>query len=223
MINFLGAIAAVLSISPLMGCVSGTQYPASWPPTEQAMRGSCPLIEGRYENVGKTARACDRWHIHNAYDWYCYADLTSNILAWRTPAVIQGNGWVEIAQPDDDTLVVTAEDGPGPITLKRDHGDFSCDGDGVDISRTGSGLRTASQSGAQAIGLTTLEASLGNWSIARLSRHFLRADDGSLVMRVSESTVITFLYVVPAFGGRHGNFVRWPAFFADGQDKPAVH
>ena len=218
----LRAIAAVLSISSLIGCVTGTQYPAGWPPTEQAMRGSCPLIEGRYENVGQTARPCERWHIHYAYDWYCESDLTSNILAWRTPGIIQGHGWVAIKQPDDNTLVITAEDGTAPITLKRDQGDFSCDSDGVDISRTGSGLRNASQSDAQAIGLTTLEAGLGNWSIARLSRHFLRADDGSLVMRVSESTVITFLYVVPAFGGRHDNFVRWPAFVANGQDEPAV-
>jgi hypothetical protein len=180
------------------------------------------VIEGRYENVGETARPCERWHVHYAYDWYCESDLTSNILAWRKPAIIQGHGWVAIKQPDDNTLVITAEDGTAPITLKRDQGDFSCDDDGVDISRTGSGLRNASQSETQTVVAATVEAAVGNWSVARLSRHFLRADDGSLVMRVSQSEVAAFLYVVPAFGGRHDNFVRWPAYVANGLDTPAV-
>lgn len=203
------------------GCaVRGTQYPADWPTLANEHQGRCPLIQGRYLNNGASAAQCPvegrRW----TYAWDCDTTLTSNILT-GLPHEGYGSHWVEIKQPDENTIVVTMAEGTTPVTLKQGSGDFSCDSNGVTISRSGSSFSQAGVSEVGNVLVTTVNGLVGSGGVDTLSRRFERARDGSLVMKVTTSSYTSYVFI-PTYVS-WSQYVHWRGLPADDEGKLSSH
>ena len=93
------------------GCISRASkasYPDTWSPVTAVPGGVCPLLAGRYANAGELASgtkesSCGR---HGPYrgEWCGEAALSQNI------GNLASGDWVELRQPDKDTLVVVSSD-----------------------------------------------------------------------------------------------------------------
>lgn len=115
--------------------------------------------------------------------------------------------WVELRQPDNDTLAIRYAPNIEPIVLKRGNGDFTCDGRGLTVSRSGSSLREKQDSNLGVTTMTTFGALMGTGAVETLARSFQRLQDGSLLMEVNNSQVGAYLFVPTLISHRH--FVRW--------------
>jgi hypothetical protein len=198
-----------VALIAVAGCATSTRYPADWPAPAAVEPGRCPQIAGRYANVGVPAGDLCAQH-EFVTTWNCDVDLSSNILTGRTGNMVdrgRGSRWVELAQPDDNRLLMTFDDGEPPIMLKQSDHDFSCGTDGQSVSRWGTLTDTHDKAVSDIVGTTAVGFVIGTGGLANVSRSFQRLQDGSLLMTVKESSVGTFLYV-PYYTSAT-EYVRW--------------
>jgi hypothetical protein len=202
------ATLCVLSMAAA-GCVTSTRYPAEWPAPAAVAPGTCPHIAGRYANGGVPAGDLCTQH-EFVTTWNCDVDLSSNILTGRTGSLVdrgKGSRWVELAQPDDNRLLMSFDDGEPPITLKQSDHDFGCGNDGQTVSRWGTLTDTHDKAVSDIVGTTAVGFVIGTGGLANVSRTFQPLLDGSLLMTVRESSVGTFLYV--PYYTTATEYVRW--------------
>jgi hypothetical protein len=212
----IGQAGSWLSLGMLLsGCLSRTatiSYPADWQPTVAVLAAKCPQIEGRYVNVGEIARGtqpeqCSRHGSRG--EWSCDTMLSNNV------ADITGGDWVELRQPDDDTLIAVSSDSAIDVqTLHRSKGDFTCSAAGLErrvhASMTSLGDNSAHASaGADAYNAFETVATLmyASGGVNSLTRSFNLAADGALVMSVSQSTNGVVLLI--PLHERKETYVRW--------------
>jgi hypothetical protein len=115
----------------LGGCVSNhtTPYPQEWSHADAASPTACPNLAGRYRNAGELAPGtpCGGGRHQLRGEWRCDTALSHNI------AEVDANEWVELRQPDADTLVIVSSDPVVDVKeLHRSHGDFSCGAHGLE-------------------------------------------------------------------------------------------
>jgi hypothetical protein len=209
----LGSIALVL----LSGCVTYADYPSEWPKLSESTINQCPMVEGRYADIGVVSGrhpciAQVRQDGSYYYRWYCDRRLSSNVLMEKISDSNQSESirWVELKQPDNDTLVVQHDLMKTPVVLKRKDGDFACTREGLSISRSGPGYRREGESTLATGALVTFGVFVGSGNIEMLTRSFRRLQDGSLVMEVTNSAVGVHLFIPFFFGDRE--YVRWMTF-----------
>jgi hypothetical protein len=199
------------------GCISRASkasYPDSWSPVTAVPAGACPLLAGRYANAGELASgtkesSCGR---HGPYrgEWCGEAALSQNI------GNLASGDWVELRQPDKDTLVVVSSD--PTVAVKELHyrkGDFSCTGKGLERNLHASAMGLNNNADETSVALDTFSAmatafnavTAGAGGVRTLTRRFSLAADGSLVMAVSQSEGGAILLI--PYHLHEETFVRW--------------
>ena len=137
-------LAPFLLLTLAVGCFSQhAQYPEGWAPPQptsvapdqKSVQRDCPNIAGRYSNGGTLApdtpdELCDS-AVTSKYrmmgDWFCETSLGLNI-----GGIDASGSWIELRQPDSDTLVIVAGDATvDPKELHRSKGDFDCTSSGL--------------------------------------------------------------------------------------------
>jgi len=219
----------------IVGCITSVHatYPSTWSPdkkqaaNEHDQPASCPNIAGRYEADGELnpdtpTKICsyDRVRSHEPLDWACDTSLASNLTnVYRDPRVAD-EGWVEIDQPDADTLRITfGKSSDEPVELRRSKGDFDCDSNGLtrvqhDIWRAAPDARFERIHGTE-----TTPARIFNSAVAAFdiffatagvitrTRSFENGAAGSLIMKITGSRRgLTF--GIPT-SQTYSSFVRW--------------
>jgi hypothetical protein len=206
---------AMVAASQLSGCVTRGPYPAGWAAPEPAPASDCPRIEGRYANSGSLASGADSQICQSLGDsrrslhWACDTSLASNLTG------IEATDWVELRQPDADTLIVVSSDpSVDPAELHRSNGDFSCGPEGLTRKQYASATSVGDASGHPSAGLTIFNGfrfALGaltlSGGVTTLTRTYNPAGDSSLVMAISLTD--TFLYMAIPFHVADETFVRW--------------
>lgn len=195
------------------GCVSNrtTPYPQEWSHADSASPTACPTLAGRYRNAGELAPGtpCSGGRQQLRGEWHCDTDLSHNI------AEVDANEWVELRQPDADTLVIVSSDPVVDVKeLHRSHGDFSCGAHGLErtlhvglTSMGGNDTSSAPQAVFNGVGTLFSVATAGMAGVRTLTRAFSAAPDGSLVMDVSVAQ--SGVAVLIPFHTRDEGFVRW--------------
>ena len=199
------------------GCISRASkatYPNSWSPVTAVPGGACPLLAGRYANAGELASgtkefSCGR---HGPYrgEWCGEAALSQNI------GNLASGDWVELRQPDKDTLVVVSSD--PTVAVKELHhkkGDFSCTGKGLERALHASAMGLNNNADETSVALDTFSAmatafnavTAGAGGVRTLTKRFSLAADGSLVMAVSQSEGGAMLLI--PYHLHEETFVRW--------------
>lgn len=226
-----------------VGCSSQhARYPDEWSPAtapavaaadSPGVSTNCPRLAGRYSNGGVlapgTPQELCKSAMHIEYrmigDWFCETSLSLNIGA------VDAGGWVELRQPDPDTLIVIAGDGTvDPVELHRSRGDFDCrDGQLVRTLRaptTSLGYDEGQENTATRVYnvfSAVTNAFLATGGVQTLKRSFSVAADGTLVMRV-ERTTHALLFALP-INYDHSTYVSWTrdtsAAVAAGEPAPA--
>jgi hypothetical protein len=222
------ALTAALLVL-VAGCFSGhATYPEGWAPPAQlpdaadqpGARHSCPNLAGRYLDSGALAPNTPpdlcRGAVSDTYryigDWLCEASLSMNIAGLLT-----GGSWVELRQPDSDTLVVISSDATVyPKKLHRSKGDFDCTSDGLVRHLNASVMSFGEEAGDESgfvKGYNAFGAAsrllFASGGLQSLTRTFARAADGSLVMHVDRST--HGLIVGLPYGHDYSTWVSWAA------------
>ena len=157
------------------GCVWTQDYPADWPALDPVTE-ACPDIAGSFAETGRTS---DRPWLFMDSAFKPSASLTYELLYVE----YRGDTPVEIAQPNANTIIVTAIDATGSANLHsfdRDEGDFRCDEGKIWFPAAGA-------------------AALAKW-VAKTG--FSKATDGSLV--AEDHTVDV--------NGKSIMFYLWPVF-----------
>jgi hypothetical protein len=218
--------ASFLLLTLAAGCSSQhAQYPQGWAPpvtaapvADQAQE-ACPNIAGRYSNGGTLApgtppELCksathDKFRIIG--DWFCETSLGLNIGGMDA-----SGSWIELRQPDDDTLVIIAGDSTlDPKELHRSKGDFDCTTGGLTrhlrASLTSVGYDEGDENTAtkayNAFAMVEL-AFVATGGVQTLKRTFSRATDGSLIMHVERGTH-GLMFAIP-INYDHSTYVSWP-------------
>jgi hypothetical protein len=198
------------------GCVrtSSMAYPQDWAPSAAIEKAQCPQIAGRYVNAGEIANGTSpglfRTGSRHEYraEWRSDSVLSHNIAAG-------GSGeWVELRQPDRDTLIVVLSDPTAEVRELHRSRDFTCSVRGLD-RRLHAGLTSVGNNSdhesALLAGFNGVEmaysAALGTGGMRTLTRSFKPASDGSLVMTVTQSE--TGLMLLIPFHERQETYVRW--------------
>lgn len=214
----------IVALANAAGCVSNPRYPSDWPAFAGWKEGQCPRVEGRYLNTGTAGGGffySQKAPYRSVYHWDLDIDLSSNILSGRPSDVERGRAsqWVELKQPDENTLVIELDDGEAPLAIKRGDDGFTCGSDGVTVSQSGSWLRNENHSDAGIVFGTTGLAMLGTGMVQTVSRSFRPLEDGSLLMKVTESSAGGFFFI-PVYTSK-GQFVRWSKLTTDDKENPS--
>ena len=214
----------LLLASCLSACVSvrSDLYPREWSPPVAVADDACPRIAGKYFDDGvvteKLSAYCEtesRRKYPPRDSWNCDRRLSTN-LGREGPhgAGSSPETWIEIEQPDADTLRITVPDDRTilPWTLKRSAGDFKCDGSAVTVSTWGSIFSSRTRPAA-AGAITTGGLALFGWSggVAASSRSFRPLPDGALTMEVKDSQTGVLLAAF-WFSLQANGFVRWEPY-----------
>ena len=199
------------------GCISRASkatYPENWSPVSAVPGVACPRLAGRYTNAGELASgtkdfSCGRHGPHRG-QWCGESALSQNI------GNLASGDWVELRQPNEDTLVVVSSD-PAVAVKELHHkkGDFSCTGQGLERNLHASAMGLGSNADETSIALDTFSAmatavnavTAGAGGVRTLTRRFGLAADGSLVMTVSQSEGGTMLLI--PYHLRDETFARW--------------
>jgi hypothetical protein len=203
------------------GCATRIPYPDDWAPPTPASTTECPRIEGRYVNDGALAQGNDDsicnpgTSFRHRLSWTCDRELATNL------ADMDSSDWVELRQPDPDTLLVVSSDARVDVKeLHRSKGDFSCGPEGLRRSQYASVVSVGDDSADPGVGLTifnTVETAFGalmmTGGLTTLTRTFNVAQDGSLVMSVSLSQTGVYMLIPYHIQGK--TFVRWQRVTAD--------
>jgi hypothetical protein len=215
----LPALAVALCLSACIPFSRTGPYPTGWPPLAAVEQGRCPTIAGKYFNHGIVSGeiSCVERQTRSKAEWNCDPDLSENL------AHLRGGDWVELRQPDNDTLLVIVPDNPTPKVLKKSRGDFGCDKAGLTKSAAGSvyseeGRSDLANAGVTFLGVMTLSAGITSSALT-----FRPAQDGSLVMEVEDS--LAMYDVLFAVVGTVNGFVRWEPYRVpqpSAEDSPTV-
>lgn len=223
------ALSCVASLLALTGCGSGhATYPdglTPLTPTEATSQVTsvqpCPDLAGRYWDTGRlapdTPQELCKSALHSSKfrdigDWECETSLSLNIGGTDS-----SGAWIELRQPDSDTLVVTvAESSQPPVELHRSKGEFDCTAEGLTrnlkASLTSQGYDQGQENTAtkvyNAFAAITL-AFTATGGVQALGRTFSRASDGSLLMHV-ERTTRGVMFAIP-INMNYATWVTWPA------------
>lgn len=212
----------------LTGCFFSQRYPHDWSKLSSDQIGTCPAIAGRYADTA-TASTPSFWYDHRRgprdrtpAGWNGSQSLAENLAGIR-PAT-----WIEIEQPDPDTVAVIAypesaanNQFQGRRVMKASKGEFSCDAGGLRISggvASVFGGRSDLPTAARAA-VTTMMIFAGGAGAHTHQRLFRRAVNGDLIMEVKEGEAAIYYYVIPTVTGEN-LFVRWPRYEAEGEPAP---
>lgn len=208
---------------------SMTIYPDTWPRTAAIAGAECPRLVGRYTNAGEVAPgtkafSCMGRHSRNGSyrgEWCGDTSLSQNI------SDLASGDWVELLQPDKDTLVVISST-PTVAVREMHHkqGDFECSVAGLErqLHTSAASHGNNSDNGSVALGTinatsTVYGAALGTGGVRTLTRRFKMASDGSLVMAVSQSEGGVLLLI--PYHEHYETFVRWAPVAPPGGAAPA--
>ena len=210
-------VAAALISALASGCVQKNEvrYPADWSPVQGVADAECPTIAGRYSDSGEVASSCSAEGTQIRAAFNCDRSLEHNWTDTR------GAKWVEIQQPDSDTLVfVVSDPTTGPVEFHQSRGDYSCGSEGIVLSLTANVLAVGGNSPHQKAGMAAYNAAgaviggtiegLGTYGSRHLKRRFVPAEDGSLVMSVTETSTGTIV-LIPQHS-KDSTFVRWERY-----------
>ena len=107
----------------VVACIGVPPYPADWSPVVETEPGRCPLIEGRYANEWGVVSPCWPPDKLTPVGWKCSFNgvLSSNLLAAHPDEWDKGDDYpfIEIKQPDQDTVVITFGEGRVPTVFKK--------------------------------------------------------------------------------------------------------
>ena len=177
--------------------------PPGWEAADAASTegsATCPSITGRYavggdldpttpQELCHTSGAKFEW----ALDWLCDTNLVTNLISRDSAA-----SWIEIQQPDPDTLrLIFFDASTAPVELHRSKGDFGCSATAItrvqrDVWRmaTNYGVSGGEEPVAgktiarTSAAMATLFAYGG---IQTLARTFRTDTEGALVMKIVRS------------------------------------
>ena len=226
-----------LAAAQLAGCATKhAPYPADWAssPTTAPIAGTegtaeCPDLAGRYSNDGTLAPGTPpelcKSAMHIEYrmigDWFCETTLSLNLAS--TDAA---GSWIEVRQPDRDTLVVVFSDATtDPVELRRSKGDFECTAAGLTrtlrAATTSLGYDEGKENTATRVynvfsGVTNVLLATGG--LQTLRRTFARSADGSLVMHVERGTHALMLGLPINYD--YSTYVSWQQATGDGTASP---
>jgi hypothetical protein len=211
-----GSMIALLGLASA-GCVSTSSmpYPKDWSPSSAIEKSQCPKIAGRYVNVGEIAHGTNPRLFQTGYRYRYLADWRSNPMLSDNIAGGGSGEWVELRQPDTDTLIMVSSDAAVAVReLHRSNGDFSCSTRGLERQLHAGLTSVGDNSDHTSVALTGINgmemayaAALGTGGMRTLTRSFNLASDGSLVMRVSQSE--TGLLLLVPYHQKNETFVRW--------------
>jgi hypothetical protein len=198
------------------GCITRTtkaSYPEGWSPVTAVEAAACPRLAGRYVNSGEVAPGATQFSCgtHGPYrgEWCNQTDLSQNIGG------LASADWVELRQPDADTLVIVSSDPAVPVReLHQRKGDYSCSRAGLERDIHASEMSRGSNAGEPSVALDTLNTTstaygllMASGGVRTLTRRFNVGADGSLVMAVSQSDHGA-MFLIP-YHLRDETFVRW--------------
>jgi hypothetical protein len=200
------------------GCasrVSKATYPERWsPPAQAAGAAQCPLLSGRYVNAGETAPGTKEFFCDNHYRFrgtWCGQTALSQNIGDRA-----SGDWVELRQPDNDTLVIVSSDPTVAVEeLHQSKGDFTCSGGSLERHLHASSMSAGdnsnkspvAQDGFNAVMGAMLAVGYASGGVRTLTRRFSKSEDGALVMAVSQSEAGVVLLI--PFHEHDETFVRW--------------
>jgi hypothetical protein len=211
------AWGVLLLVVGVAGCTHTAPYPEDWPAIPEVAQGQCPRIDGRYVNAEvDESEGC--FTDSPIYSGRCNIGfLSTTLLEFGRHQSEMNRGrasrWVELKQPDDNTLVLEFEKGGAPVVLRQSDGDFTCSSEGPTLS----GSRWTD---------------LGHRTTYSLS--FRRLEDRSLMTKVTSYgrgvhlIIVPFPIVpipmpIPDFGTRSTGYFRWPAFLPVLESSPPSH
>jgi len=204
------AVALALLVS---GCVRNTTatYPDQWSPRAAAAPTVCPVLAGRYHDVGELAHGtpCSHTRTPGRGQYRCDTSLSRNLADARAGA------WVELRQPDADTLLIISSDPTVDVKeMHRSRGDFTCSAHGLErhLHASVSSIGDNSRSSAGLVVLNGMgtafnAVSAGFLGMRSLTRSFTTTDDGALIMDVSVSETGVVLLI--PFHMKDEGYVRW--------------
>ncbi len=224
------AVACIASLLALSGCVGSghaTRPDSPTPATRTEVAPqtttdhACPDLAGRYRNTGRLApdtppELCKSALHSSKYrmigDWECDVSLTSNLAGMDA-----SSAWVEVRQPDDDTLVVSWANPSVPfVELHRSKKDFDCTAEGLTRDLKASIESQGNDQGQESAALKTYNAVntvemllLASGGVQTLHRTFSKAANGSLLMHVERTTRGVYLLVLPV-DKDYSTWVTWP-------------
>jgi hypothetical protein len=223
-----GCVAGCVAVAVMLGgCVRTTKstLPDNWSAAKAntavripaGVRSECPTLAGRYGNAGEMAVqtpavGCGSHKYRMRAEWQCDVSLARDI------ADLDGRReWVELRQPDQDTLQIVSSDPAVAVKeLHRSHGDFTCTAHGLERTIHASMMSMGDNSASPSIGMDAFNgmgtafgaAAYGSIGLRTLTRSFNIAADGALVMDVSESQG-GLLLLIPHYI-KTETYVRWP-------------
>ncbi len=209
-----------LLCSACINRTSKASYPEVWSRVTAEPKTECPALAGRYTNDGEIAPGSSfscmgRRSKYGPYrgEWCAETALSQNI------GDLASGDWVELRQPDRDTLVVISSDPTVAVReMRHNRGDFRCSVEGGSSREPCSEPQTMSSHGnnsdetSVALGAvnatsTAYAAALASGGVRTLKRRFSLAADGSLVMTVSQSEEGVLLLI--PYHEHYETFVRW--------------
>ena len=199
------------------GCVSRVSkatYPDSWSRAEAVPAAQCPRLAGRYTNAGEAAAGTNVGSFCGGRDHYRGTWCGETALSQNIAESASGE-WIELRQPDEDTLVVVSSDPTVAVQeLHQKKGDFSCSSKGLErqmhvssVSRGENSKSSIGQDTFNAVVGAGVALMYGGGGVRTLTRRFSLAADGSLVMAVSQSEGGAMLLIPYHFHDE--TFVRW--------------
>jgi hypothetical protein len=224
-----GWIVALLGL-PSSACVhtSSVAYPKDWSPAAAVEKVECPQIAGRYVDAGEIADGSipGQFLVGSRYKYR--AEWRSDTMLSHNIAEGGSGDWVELRQPDKDTLIMVSSDPTVAVKeLHRSHGDFSCSTHGLErqvhasLTSFGDNKDHTSPERAAFNGLEmAYAATLGTGGVRTLTRSFKPTVDGSLVMTVSQSE--TGLVLLIPYHKKNESFVRWQRSDVSPGDAPTA-
>lgn len=185
-------------------------------------RDDCPDLSGRFQDIGELSPTTPKGTCSSsspnyvwALDWLCETSLARNLKVGAEP-----RSWVELRQPEKDTLVVVS--GPGTdarFELHRKHGEFSCGANRltrtqIDIQRPAASGGNDPSAGENPVGrVLTVPSALfaaaffGTGGVKLLKRSFQIDTAGSLVMEITRSSRGVVLLIPTS--EVYSTFVTW--------------
>lgn len=201
-----GRTLSVLVALSLGGCFSTSynpEYPQQWPQRSAERVGDCPLVAGRYQNLGTPSLLAGidcslaEGPVPPGDASLCTPWLAQNFGVWRQARV------VTLSQPDGDILQVSLDDsGPAAPGTRIFHrgSDFRCDGEGLHFHKAQSALDPGAP--------TVVGAMLLTGGRVATRRTFARDREGGLTMTMRRHAAVIMFLVI---GGKRTatSHVRW--------------
>jgi hypothetical protein len=197
----------ILSSLFLTSCASHLKYPSEWSALVSIEDNKCPDISGRYVIAGETIEEPHLYESEEAFtDWtanpvekadnkirtlYLYEVFPIKYFISR--GAITGAAYVQISQPDDDTLEISFMNDQGLIDKKIysiTKKEYVCSPLGISFpfsqGHTMAGMATGMA------GPIPFAMGMGNWGKYYMNKSI----DGCLILK-EEGTVMVFFVMIP--------------------------